>query len=540
MSRFQPRRGYEAIEPLVPKAFRDQVKRHYRRTRRAPNLTLSEHQRGPHARPPRFRQIGGLPDALLGADPLIGSLHSALTPADVGLVGASDLDPVLDGLIAAEREALPLACVVDSDAELGSEVAGCATAILASSPHLAALSSRLVPAEHVVVAPSIVATSGLPATYPDPSGASLLLHASGSPLPLARSQITSLGLELRGFGADVDRRSLVRLAHQAIAVAAPPAGAAPKVRHQVAVLAACGVPLLVPSDPGQPFAELGRRLAWLGLVPDHLDEALRTLTSDAQAARAASVRTRRYALHELASAAVTRRLLRACGVPPPGDAISVIVTEVHLDGLSSLLGSLRRQTVQPLEVTVITDSAPTSDAIARLGSTSPWEVKAVPGRRSGFARALRRSRGTYVAFVRTDAIYGPNHLADLRASLETTRARMVGRDAHSAWGGPGGERTRPGSEEDWTDSLLPGSGLARRSDALGSLAQPPRSEDDLQRRLQRHARGLYAVHPLDFLLLEDRSPSWSDLERSGTLRRVFPEGDGGVPLVEPPTRRTDP
>jgi hypothetical protein len=128
---------------LTPRPLRRLGTRLYRRPHRTPTLDPWPGEPAAGARAPRIAwhlQGGVVPD---------GATRSVEPDTDVCVLGPGGLDDALELLQACERQGVPSVCVVSSDADIGSEVAACCSALLVLDPSLLGAATRVVPGERV-------------------------------------------------------------------------------------------------------------------------------------------------------------------------------------------------------------------------------------------------------------------------------------------------------------------------------------------------------------------------------------------------------
>ncbi len=529
-------RAFEAVEAQLPGPLLELMKRRYRRERRTRPLhsghdDLDEVRR----RAPRVAAIGEVAPLPFTVRRFGATAARPEHRPDVCLVGPGPLDPVLDTLFASEREAIPLVCVASSAEDLGSEVAGCATALVVPSEELADQAAHIVPREFVAVGATAVATRGLPvAALRASTGTQILVEPSD-----ARSRTLSAALHggpaVVQLGTDATLPALVSWAEQAVALLVPGPDAPGHVWSRAAVLAACGVPIVGDTASDHPLHGLVASITANDLLPADPIRGLQRLATDATTARIAAVRSRRYALAHLSAGAFVRRILRLSRLPTTAASVSVVVRVNDRATLSEARASLTRQRLEPHDVVVV---APVEllGAVRPLVEALPWTTRVVAADQQWLKRAVRATSGRYLAFLDARHGYGPDHLGDLLASLESTGASMVGRHAHFGHDTESGRFALvPGVEEGAAEHLVPGSTLTVRNLAIRCVGdRRVRSELDLQRRLRHRGGELYALHPFGFLRRGDLPEGTHGTVTDVAWHIVFPEGDGGTPLATIP------
>ena len=539
MRRPSARRLFEAFEAHVPARLRAEVKRRYRREKRTRPLHSGDATRDePRRRLPRFAAIGDVGPLPIRLHPITAGMRRRGSRPDLCLAAPGPLDGILDGLLAAEEEAVPLVCIARTEADLDSEVAGCATAIAVASDGLVARAEQVVPREFVVVSPTVIATRDLPVAglRDAPASEVLFLDRDGGP-SWNPDEVRAVDLD-----PATSPQGLAAAARTAVAVAAPRAEAPPEAVAAAATLATCGVPLVGPTDARHPLDGLATAIAAHDLLPRDPEAAVASLASDVRTARIAAVRARRYALTTLSAGAFVRGMLEVARLPTTPTSVSAIVRVADVAHLPDLRASLARQQVPPTEVVLVVP--PELAAAVRMARPAlPWPGRVVLDGRLWLSRAVGATTGRYVALLDSDSVYGPDHLGDLLTTLESTGAAMVGRNAHFQHDpSSGGCLAVPGTEEGDASWLVPGTTLVARSRAASvTRGGQVRSERDLQRRIGQRGGRLYALHPYGFLhggvassgaALPDATLPWED---------AFPEGAGGVPFIPASTApaRTD-
>lgn len=120
--------------------------------------------------------------------------------------------------------------------------------------------------------------------------------------------------------------------------------------------------------------------------------------------------------------------------------VSIVIcayTEKRWDDIVAAVDSCRIQTLQPLEIILISDY---NDALAdRMQATFP-DVRVVPNTRekglSGARNAaIDAATGDFIAFLDDDAVAAPDWLALLRARCESPEVNGAGGRAEPAWTG---------------------------------------------------------------------------------------------------------